>query len=35
MKARSHQTIGLVAIAILLLVFILARSWHLIHWSLR
>jgi hypothetical protein len=35
MKARSHQTLGLVAIGLLLLLFILARSWHLIHWSLR
>lgn len=35
MKARSQQTLGLVAIGILILLFILARSWRLIHWSLR
>jgi len=35
MRARRHDVLGLVAIGILILIFILARSWRLIHWSWR
>jgi hypothetical protein len=35
MKARRYDTLGLVAIGLLILVFILVRSWHALHWSWR
>jgi hypothetical protein len=31
----TSETIGLIVIAVLLLVVILARYWHHLHWSLR
>jgi hypothetical protein len=35
MQARRQEALGLVAIGILILLFVLSRSWHLIHWSWR
>jgi hypothetical protein len=33
MSAKRQQTLGLVLIAILLLLFTLSRFWHAIHWK--
>jgi hypothetical protein len=35
MRLRSREALGLIAIGIFLLLFILARSWRIIHWSWR
>ena len=35
MKARRYDTLGLVAVGLILLLFILARSWRFLHWSWR
>ncbi len=34
-KAYAAETSGLLFVAILLMVLILIRYWHAIHWSLR
>ncbi len=35
MKARRYDTLGLVVIGLLILAFILVRSWHVLRWSWR
>jgi hypothetical protein len=35
MRPRRAEIFGLLAIGLLLLLFTLARSWHLIRWSWR
>lgn len=32
-SAHRQQTLGLIVIAILILLFTLARFWHAIHWK--
>lgn len=34
-EVYASETIGLVVIAVLLLVFTVLRYWHHVHWSLR
>lgn len=35
MRVRRREALGLTAIGILILLFLLARSWRLIEWSWR
>jgi hypothetical protein len=35
MRPRRHDVLGLVAVGILILLFILARSWRFIRWGWR
>jgi hypothetical protein len=35
MRVRSREALGLIALGILILLFLVARSWHLIDWGWR